>query len=409
MEENKKNTTQIFSFSIEERRLPKFEENSRKQWVEYGSDNQFGEYLINLMNNSSKHNSLIKKKVNMTVGNGWVTDENNQEFISNPNGKEDLNSISYKNGYDLMVYGMYALAITWSNDRNTIARISYVDVSKVRIAKTLTDDSEMAKRQAEGVDFYYISSDWSNLRKDKNKPELIQGFSEEYKDESTQLVWIKEYRPGTDSYYTLPDYISTIDWIELDKEIANFHLSSTQNGFTPSMVINFRDGLPSDEEMSIINRRMQETYAGTSNASKVIMTFSEPDKTPEFIPINLNSSDQRFLQLEEQIQQNIIVGHMATPLVAGVATAGKLGSSSEILEAEMVFQKNVIDAKQTLIERTYNKIAMINGIEGDMVLEGIKSIESIVEEETEMSVDGIIESKVKEIIVENKRKENGRQ
>ncbi len=402
MEENK--LTQFFGFNVEASSFPKFEENTRKQWVEYGTDNQYGEYLIDLMNNSSKHNSLIKKKVNMTVGNGWVKTPENELFVSNPNGKEDLNSIGFKNGYDLMVYGMYALAITWSNDKKTVARISYVDVSKVRIAKVLDDDSEMAKRQAEGVDFYFISADWGNTRKEKNKPELIQGFSEKYKNETTQLVVVQEYRPGTD-FYTLPDYISSLNWILLDKEIANFHLSSTQNGFTPSMVINFREGIPTDEEMRSINRKMQETYAGTSNGSKVIITFSQdPTTTPEFIPVNLNASDERFLQLEDQIQQNIIVGHLATPLVAGVATAGKLGSSSEILEAEMVFQANVIDAKQTLIERTFNMLANING-SGNMELDGIKSVESIVEEDTELSVDNVIEDKVKKIIVENKQNE----
>jgi len=398
IEDSKNNGLNFFSFSMDDKNLPVFAENTRKDWVQYGDDNQYGEYLISLMNNSSKHNSLIKKKVNMAVGNGFKNEE--FDFIRNSNGKEDLNTIVYKNGYDLMVYGMYALAITWSRNKSKIARISYVDVSKVRIAKELNDDSDMAKRQADGVDFYYISSDWDSIRKEKHKPKLIQGFSEKYNDVTTQLMVVKEYRPGTD-FYTLPDYISSIDWIELDKEIANFHLSSVHNGFTPSMIISFKGGIPTEEEMDDLYKKIQSKYGGSSNGSKVFITYSENgDTAPEFIPVNLNSSDQRFLQLEEQIQQNIIIAHGASPVVAGVATSGKLGSSSEIIEAETMFQTNVINAKQKLLERTYNQLARINGIEEELLLEGVKSFnkDNVIPQKNEVTMESI----VKKITEENK-------
>ena len=381
----------FFSFGASINNLPKFEETIRQTWIQYGDNNLFPDYLITLMNSSSKHNSLLKKKVNMAAGNGWEKNDELKSFIENENGKEDLNEIVFKNAYDLMVYGAYAIAITWSKDRKSIARISYVDTRKIRIAKQTEDDSEMTKLQEDGVDFYWISSDWSKFRKTKNKPTLIQGFSKEHTEEATQLIYTKEYRPGTD-FYTLPDYISSIDWIELDKEIANFHLSSVHNGFTPGMIISFRGGIPTDEEMDVFYKDVQKKYAGSNNASRVFIMFSEnSDTAPEFIPIQLNSSDERFLALEEQIMQNIIVGHGATPIIAGVATSGKLGSSGEIIEAEMIFQKNVIDAKQILIERTYNKLATINGLTAELQLDGIESFDDIVStEQKEIPILGSI-------------------
>ncbi len=354
---------------------------SKSDWIHYGEDNQYPEYLINLMNTSSKHNSLIKKKVNMSVGGGFMENPALKQFIENPNGKEDLNDIVFKNGYDLALYGGFALAVTWSRDRSKIVRASYVDYSKVRIAKVLDDGSEIADRQSKGVDYFYISSDWSQYRKEKYKPQLIQGFSSDYKEEATQLIYINEYRAGVD-YYTYPDYISSVDWIELDKEIANFHLSSVHNGFTPSMIISFKGGIPTDDEMKKLKRKLQNEYGGSDNASSVFLTFSESgDSSPEFIPVNLNASDDRFLQLEEQIQQNIIIAHGASPVVAGVAISGKLGSTDEVLESEQMFQRNVIDAKQNLLERAYNSILMENGINERLELVGIKSfdIEEVVD------------------------------
>lgn len=381
--ENKKENKSIvnfFSFADAKPNVPKFSEfNGRAKWIEYGDDNLYPDFLVSLSNASSKHSALLMKEANMTAGEGWKKDGSIEGFIANDNGKEDLDLIAFKNANDLCIYGAYAIAITWSKDKSSIARISYVDVRKIRIAKEVdeTEDAEMYKRQQDGVTFYYISADWSNTRKEKNKPELIQGFSEKYKDEATQLIYVTQYRSGTE-WYTLPQYISAINWIQLDEEIANFHISSVQNGFTPSMIISFQGGIPTEEEMDSIHRDIQRKYAGTDNASRVFLTFSEDSTTsPEFIPIEPNSSDERFIQLEQSIQSNIIIAHGASPIVAGIATAGKLGSSDEIFEAEMVFKNNVISPKQKLIENVYNKIARINGIETKMELEGISSIDEM--------------------------------
>lgn len=381
MDKKEVSTGNFLGVSLSKREnTPTFSE-SKSDWVIYGDDNQYPEYLINLMNTSSKHNSLIKKKVNMSVGGGFLENPELDNFISNPNGKEDLNDIVFKNGFDLSLYGGFALAITWSKDRTKVVRASYVDYSKVRIAKILDDGSDMAKMQEKGVDFFYLSADWTQYRKDKYKPVLMQGFSEEYKAEATQLIYVNEYRAGVD-YYTYPDYIAAVDWIELDREIANFHLSSVHNGFTPSMIISFKGGIPTEEEMKKLKKKMQKEYAGSDNGSAVFLTFSENgDTAPEFIPVNLNASDDRFLQLEEQIQQNIIIAHGASPIVAGVSISGKLGSSDEVIENEEMFQRNVIDSKQKLLERSYNKIVGINGISAKLELVGIKSfdIEEVVD------------------------------
>ena len=311
----------------------------------------------------------------MAVGEGFIETAGNSQFIQNISGKEDLNEIVFKCGYDLNTYGGYALAVTWSNDGKTIARISFVDYAKVRIAKVIDDDSQQAKLQAEGLDFYYISSDWTQYRKDKYKPELIQGFSEEHKQNKTQLIHVTEYRAGVD-YYTYPDYVSSVNWIQLDYEISNFHLSSVHNGFTPSMIMSMKGGVPTPEEQQEFKKKLQKQYGGSDNASKVFVTFSENgEAAPEFIPINLNASDERFLQLEEQIQQNIIIAHGASPIVAGVAVSGKLGSSDEVIESEQVFQKNVIDAKQKILTKSFNNIMRINGINEKIELKGIKSFD----------------------------------
>lgn len=384
MEENKniEEGINFFNFSMQEdQSTPVFKEG-KKEWVLWGNDNLYGDLLVDLINTSTKHNSLIKKKVSMTAGSGFVETEANRAFLRNEHGVDNMDTIAFKNAYDLMVFGGFAFAATWDNGKRNVARKTYVDFSKIRVCKDLDDGSEIAKMQEDGVQFYWYSADWSNIRKAKNKPELIQGFSEKYKKDATQLIWDVEYRPGCD-YYTLPDYIGAMSWLQLDKEIATFHLSSVRNGFTPSMVISFKDGVPTDEEIKKFKRQLNKEYGGAENGSRAFVTFTAAGKeAPEFIPINLNSSDERFLILEDQIQSNIITAHGASPIVAGVATNGKLGSSSEVLEAEMIFQRNVIDSKQNILLNAYNKVARVSGVQEDLELEKLTSIEEIKEEDT---------------------------
>jgi len=389
--DSQENNAPFFSFSIEKKEnTPVFAE-TKANWINYGDDNLYPSYLIDLMNKSSKHNSLIKKKVNMIAGAGFVPNAVLSDFVQNIHGDEDMEDISFKLAYDLVTYGGFSMAITWDNERKGIARKTFIDHSKVRLAKMLVEAKDepikgMYKMQQDGVDFFYTCSDWKQYRKEKHTPELWQGFHESYRSNPTQLISVNEYRAGVD-FYTYPDYISAVDWIELDKEIANFHLSSVHNGFTPSMIISFKGGVPTEEAQKDTKKKLKKQYGGSDNASEVFVTFSKnAESAPEFIPINLNASDDRFIQLEEQIQANIIIAHGASPIVAGVAVAGKMGSSAEVIESEEMFQHNVIDAKQSIIERQFNRLLNVSGINEKIELRGIQSF---VEEDAEVE-EGVV-------------------
>ena len=348
---------------------PEFKIVNNKDYVLYGVKNDFPTILKNMMNTSSLHSAILKKKADMSAGKGFESASLEQKnFINNVNGSETLNEIVYKNAYDLALYGGYCFLATWSKDKKSIARIQYIDWSKVRKVKELEDDSEVAIRQTEGVEFYQISSDWTQERKEKYKPEIVQGFSTQYNDVATQLVYVPMYRPGSEDVYPLPDYQACSTYIALDTEIASWHLNSVKNGFTPSMMINLV-GVPSDEEMKQFQRKLEDQYSGSANSSKVILTLSEDEsQIPIITPLTLNDSDERYKDLANQVKEQIIIGHRASSTVVGVATAGKLGTSNEVIEAEAMFQHNVIDQYQYLLENHFNRLMNFNGIDGEITL-----------------------------------------
>jgi len=368
---------------------PEFKTLNNRDYIMYGNKNDFPTILKEMMNTSSLHSAILKKKSDMTAGLGFEsTTAEQKNFINNLNGSETIDQIVYKNAYDLALYGGYCFLVTWSKDKKSIARVQYMDWSKVRKVKELEDDSEVAIRQTEGVDFYQISADWTQERKEKYKPEIVQGFSTEYNDVATQLVYVPMYRPGSEDVYPLPDYQACSTYIALDTEIASWHLNSVKNGFTPSMMINMI-GVPSDEEMKQFQRKLEEQYSGSANSSKIILTLSEDEaQVPIITPLQLNDSDERYKDLAQQVKEQIIIGHRASSTVVGVATAGKLGTSGEVVEAEAMFQHNVIDQYQHLLESHYNRIMNLNGIEGEILLnESVTFKLDDVEEENEPKIE----------------------
>jgi len=383
--ENKNTKVNMISAPSIDIESPEFKTLGNKDYILYGNKNDFPTILKEMMNTSSLHSAILKKKSDMTAGLGFEsTTAEQKNFINNLNGSETLDQIVYKNAYDLALYGGYCFLVTWSKDKKSIARVQYMDWSKVRKVKELDDDSEVAIRQTEGVDFYQISADWTQERKEKYKPEIVQGFSTEYNDVATQLVYVPMYRPGSEDVYPLPDYQACSTYIALDTEIASWHLNSVKNGFTPSMMINMI-GVPSDEEMKQFQRKLEEQYSGSANSSKIILTLSEDEaQVPIITPLQLNDSDERYKDLAQQVKEQIIIGHRASSTVVGVATAGKLGTSGEVVEAEAMFQHNVIDQYQYLLESHYNRIMNLNGIDGEILLnESVTFKLDDVEEENE--------------------------
>jgi len=294
----------------------------------------------------------------MTTGLG--IDENisteAQGFIQNPlNDEYTLIDIVNKLNYDLEIYGGFACLIYPSLDNESIAKIEYMDFRKVR--KSINSDDE-----------FYISKDWSNTRKECNRPLLVKSFDpDRFDEDEIQLYYYIESNPGSE-YYPIPQYSSSLSWIEMDYEISNFHLNSIKNGFMPSFLINFATGIPTEEEMEAIYDDMNKKFSGSTNAGRLIMTFCEgSDQNPTFQPIETNSSDDKFMMLHDKVSQEILIAHSITnPILFGIKTEGQLGGRTELLESLSIFQSIYIDQKQKIFEKFIEEILRINNIQDEI-------------------------------------------
>lgn len=326
--------------------LPTFNEIfQRSAWVYYGANNLMPNYLIDQYNNCSIHKAVITTKVELINGDDIICQKKPLVTIMPVNGKEILGEVFKKCSLDYVLFGGYALNIIWSKDKKSIAEIYHLDFSKVRSGKVNEDDE---------VDTYYYSSDWTNIR--ANKPEAYPVFNQNNAAPS-QILYYKDYSPNN-NYYPIPQYSGGLMAINIDIQIKNFHNNNLANGFTPSLFINFNNGIPGEEEKNTITKALEEQYGGTNNGGRPVINFSESKElSPEITQIGTNASDNYYSTLYDDINRSILSAHrVSSAELFGVATSGKLGGSDEIIQHSEYFRNVVIKPYQSDLLRVFDKV-----------------------------------------------------
>ena len=344
--------------------IPQYVEkvDKQKNWVSYGVDNLFPNYLVSLIAKSARHASILKKKASLIGGRGFLTTNLQTEtmmFLSNSKNEDDMEEILLKIAYDLELCGGFALNLIWSKDRTRISEINYIDVTKLRVCPP---DPEKGFPQIED---YWISPDWDKYKKLENTPVLYPGFSTINRKQASQILYVKGNKAGS-GFYAQPDYLPAIYWMELEFKISEFHLASLVNGFHPSFHINWPLGNNlSDEEMDEYVIKLKSQFGNSINAGESFISFSEDENKPTITPIQANSSDERFIQLDEIVEKGILAAHRVNnPALFGVSESGKLGDNNGVdrTQSMMEFEIDYVIPQQQIIEKIINQIARINGI-----------------------------------------------
>jgi len=333
--------------------VPIFEKDKNKEYVNYGEDNNYPAYLVDLFNRSAKHNAILTAKQKYTYGRGLKIKEGlvidqaikAQAFLVRPNTFETLSDIFNKTILDKRLYGGYALQIVWSKLSGKVAQVYHMDFAKIR-------------SNVDNTSFYY-SDNWADYR-----PKVVEydAFNPE-KREGVQILYYREYRPNLNTY-PLPDYIGAIPYIESDVEVANFHRANLQNNFFFGGILNFNNGIPTDEEQRALVRRINNKHGSTDNAGRWIINFSDgSDKAPNVISLQPSELDKQFDILNDTIQQEIFVAHRVTsPIFMGIRIEGQLGGRNEMVDAFKLFEQNEIKPDQQHFQELFNYIIGFNGI-----------------------------------------------
>lgn len=328
---------------IDKYKTPEFYQEKNKKYVNYGSDNLYPFYLVDLFNRSAKHNAILTGKQTYVYGSGLKM-EGVWNLFANANRFDSLEEIFDKCILDKLLYGGYALQIIWDRVGENIAEIYHMDFSKIR---SNVDNTE-----------FYFNNDWADP-KGKIKPYKV--FNPE-KKQGAQIYYYRDYRPAITTY-PLPEYIGAIPYVECDVEIANYHRSNLHNEFFFGGILSFNNGEPTQDEKDDLVRRLNRRHKGTDNAGRWIINFSDRvDNAPTVIPIQPNELDKQFDLLNKQVQEEIFVAHKITsPMFFGIRTEGQLGGRSEMIDSFKLFEQNYIQPIQLHFEQLFNYLANTSG------------------------------------------------
>ena len=328
--------------------LPIIIEKKGRDWVEYGINNLYPDLLIELYNNSAMHHTAIDAKVDGVIGQGF---KYFGDLPANSHG-ETLDEVFEKIAKDYMVFGGYSLNCIWSKDGETIVELFHLPFNNVR-SGVLNEDERLEE--------YWYSSNWAQHRKHKPVRHAAYSTTDNAGENASQVFYYYDYTIGN-FYYPLPSYVGAINDIDTDSRISRFHRSNLASGLAPSMMLTFKNGIPTADEQTEIWRDIDKTFGGQDNAGKFFVNFAEPGREPELTPI-APTQDGYYVVLGDRIASTILTAHrISSPLLLGIKDASGFSSNAdEIQTAFNHFMGTVIIPDQKKLVKSFNKIVNQTG------------------------------------------------
>jgi hypothetical protein len=345
---------------------PKIVENKTDNFVAYGDDNNYFQFLIDRYNGSATNNAIINGMSEMIFGKGLDATDSARK----PEAYAKMITLFHDDcvrrlASDLKLMGNCAMQVIYSKDRKSIARVEHIPVETLR--------AEKCNEKGE-IEAYYMHPDWANYKK-SDKPLRIEAFG--FGNESIQIYYVKPYKAGF-KYYSPVDYQGGLQYAELEEEISNYHLNNIMNGLAPSMLINFNNGTPDPEQRQLIENRIYQKFSGSSNSGKFIMSFNDDPATAATIePIQLSDAHNQYQFLSDESMRKIMVAHrVVSPMLLGVKDSSGLGNNADELKTASILMDNtVIRPFQTLLIKAFDNVLAYNDISLNLYFKTLQPLE----------------------------------
>ena len=314
----------------------------------YGHDDFF-DAVIAAFNVSTTNAAAVEGIADLIFGKGlYSKNETFNEVLQKILPQEEVKKVSF----DLKLFGNAAFQIYWDDKHEKVKKMYHVPVQTIRAEKLYGNPK---------IENYYYCTDWTDARKVKEKKK-IPAF--ETSNEKMEILYIKNYCPGL-YYYSLPDWISALQLAMSDGEVSNLHWNNITNGFLPSVMINFNNGVPAPEERETIEDLIQRKFTGTDNAGRFMVSFNDdPSTKPTLDIINVENLHEKYEYVADYLQDRILVAHRVTsPLLFGIRTKnnGFSSQSEEMKTAFSIMQTMTISPFQNLILNSLDYVMACSG------------------------------------------------
>lgn len=344
---------------------PQINESKKGEYVEYGADNNYFQFLIDRYLYSTTNNAIITGCSNMIYGKGVSALDANKK----PDEYAKMISIIKPNALkkvalERKLLGMAAMQVVY--EKGEVKFIEHFPMHTLR-AEKCNDKGE--------IEAWYYHPDWAN-KKPSDELKRISAFGFGNKKE-VELYIVRPYISGY-HYYTPIDYSGALPYAKLEEEISDYLINDVMNGFSGTKVVNFNNNIPPEEKREEISADVKRKLTG-AKGQKVIVSFnSSKENATEVTDIPLNDAPQHYEYLAKECFEKLVVGHRVTsPMLLGVRDSGGgfSNNADEIKTATLLYDNLVIKPYQIEIIEALDAILAVNNIKLKLYFKTIQPLE----------------------------------
>jgi len=379
----------------------------------WGKDNDLPQQRETLVADNNIVPSLIERKRNILIGQDIMAYRTRYELGADGNAKKVTEEVAippnvqawldgegWGNGSNFYEY-LAAAAGEWTKhsliipeyirtrDMSAISSLEVKECKYMRAGK---------KNEAGKITTWYWSGHWGiqsgqNNPLETKKTVPLPVYTGEEGRQAKFIRPVGDYLLN-DGYYPIPAWWGGWEWIELANQIPQFHKNNIQNGYN----LRWHIQIPSDyfldyekyqsaatesDKAEVLKDQqakqqafmddVNEFLAGISNAGRTLFTIYELDKALgkeypgiKITPLTYDMKDEALLKLFERSNTANTSAQGLHPSLAGIETAGKLSSGTEIRNAFLMWLIINTPLARKMILSPLNLVKRINGWPADI-------------------------------------------
>ena len=309
-----------------------------KDYIYYGEDNSYPNYLFGLYTDVSSLKTVIDGTSEYVAGDDAVCNIEGLSVEVNRKGLTARELIQLL-ARDYLLYGGFSLQII-RNKTGKVVELYPLDFRFCRCDK-----------YNESI---YYNEDFGKKYARSNKSVVYPKFIRENTDIYSSVLYVKNTNSST---YPTPKYSGALKACEIERHLDEFFLNSLENGFTGSAIINFLNGVPTDEQKKEIEKNIQNKFAGSKNAGRIILNFANGKENAATIEkIDVEDFGDKYSATAKRSREQIFTAFQASPVLFGLSNENTSWNDTDYKEAFKLYNKTIIRGLQRMILGNFDKI-----------------------------------------------------
>lgn len=276
--------------------IPSKKEIKTNTYVTYGDKNNYPNFLYSTYSDCPSLQTIVNGLADYVVGDGVLC-----SVMAQPNPGETWDEFITHLAADYFLYGICYYQVVEAKN-NTPKSLYWLDALYVRC----DEDNET---------FYYNEDFGKSYVKTSNTisyPKYKAGFNQ-----PTSVVCVKT--PLGKGTYSQPIWGSALKSVLTEVAIDDFHLNEIDNNFSSTAIINFNNGVPSEEDMDEVEKKVGRKFTGHQNAGRFMLSFNNGVANRTTVErVNTDDFDKRYDALATKTQKQIFTAFGVSPVIFGV-------------------------------------------------------------------------------------------